>query len=107
MGQDKNTPGASGEGKARTDMHCHGCGKGFIAELDFSVSGNHVVECPRCGHEHCRVIEDGMITGERWDSRYGEAVQGRSFWKSDVLPAQTSTASAFLRDLWLNRTDQQ
>lgn len=100
-----SVPGASGDGPTRTDMHCHACGKGFIAELDFSVNGNHVVECPRCGHEHCRVIRNGEITDDRWSSR-GDlpTVRGRSFWKSDVLPARTTTAAAFLRDLWLNRT---
>jgi DNA-directed RNA polymerase subunit RPC12/RpoP len=99
-------PGVSGEGLTRTDMHCHKCGKGFIAELDFAINGNHVVECPRCGHEHCRVIKNGVITGDRWDGRNGETepIRGRSFWKSSVLPAQTSTAAAFLRHRWLNLT---
>lgn len=97
-------PGASGEGLTRTDMDCHNCGGGFIAELDFAINGNHVVECPRCGHEHCRVIKDGKITGERFEGRNGATTKGRSFWKSDVLPAQTSTAAIFLRDKWLNLT---
>ena len=100
-------PGVEGEGIVRTDMHCHECSKGFIAELDFSVNGDHVVECPRCGHEHCRTIRDGKITGERWSTRNGRegaVSKARSFWKSDVLPAQTSVAAMFLRDLWLNRT---
>lgn len=101
-------PGISGGGVTRTDMHCHACSKGFIAELDFSINGNHVVECPRCGHEHCRVIIDGRITDDRWGTRgYTNTVKGRSFWKSNVLPAQTTTAAAFLRDLWLNRVDFQ
>jgi len=40
-------------------------------DLDFEIDGNHVLECPECGHEHCRVITDGKITGDRWDSRNG------------------------------------
>lgn len=96
--------GIAGEGKTRTDMHCHHCGKGFIAELDFSINGNHVVECPRCGHEHCRTIKNGKITDDRWSSRSEtERIKGKSFWKSDVLPAQTSTASLFLRESWLRK----
>lgn len=97
-------PVPSGDGAVRTDMHCHQCGKGFIALLDFSIDGQHVVECPRCGHEHCRVIKDGVITGERWDSRQGRVIRGRSFWKSTVLPAATTTAAEYLRQAWLRRT---
>lgn len=105
---DLNVPGASGTGKVRTDMDCHQCSKTFIAELDFSINGNHVVECPRCGHEHCRVIKDGVITSERFDSRSDRIdVDKRCVWKSDVLQGQTSTVSAFIRDAWLNRSDLQ
>lgn len=101
------TPGISGEGITRTDMNCHACGKDFIAELDFSINGQHVVECPRCGHEHYRHIKDGKITEQRWLNNPGSAVpvRGRSFWKSDVLPARTTIAAAFIRDLWLNRSN--
>jgi DNA-directed RNA polymerase subunit RPC12/RpoP len=105
---DHNVPGASGVGRVRTDMDCHQCSKNFIAELDFSINGNHVVECPRCGHEHCRVIKDGVITSERFDSKENRIdVDKRSVWKSGVLQAQTSTAAAFIRDAWLNRSDVQ
>jgi DNA-directed RNA polymerase subunit RPC12/RpoP len=86
-------------------MYCHDCAKNFIAELDFSISGNHVVECPHCGHEHCRVIKDGKITEDRFNSTNGlPKVTGGSTWKSSVLPLKTSTAAAFLRDKWLNLT---
>lgn len=100
-------PGIEGTGWVKTDMHCHACSKGFVAELDFDVDGNHVVLCPRCGHEHCRVIKQGKITSERWQGRNDRPPdsRGRSFWKSDVLEAKTTTASRFLRDMWLNRTD--
>jgi ribosomal protein S27AE len=99
-------PGVSGEGVTRTDMSCTECGKGFIAELDFSLNGNHIIECPRCGHEHCRVIRDGSITEERWSSKNGgqAAHKARTFWKSSVLPAQTSIAALYLREKWLNLT---
>lgn len=90
----------------RTDLHCTNCPKQFIATLDMAVDGNHVVECPHCGHEHCRVIKDGVVTGERWDSREQRVdVDKRCVWKSDSLPMETSTAAAFIRELWLNRAD--
>lgn len=104
----QDVPGASGVGPVRTDMHCHQCDGNFVAELDFSINGNHVVECPRCGHEHCRVIKDGLITSERFDGRAQRIdVEKRCVWKSDVLQMKTSTTAAFIRDLWLNRSDLQ
>lgn len=90
----------------RTDMDCTECRRMFIATLDFSLDGNHIIECPWCSHEHCRVIEKGKVTGERWDSRVQRVnVEKRCVWKSDSRPAVTSTAAAFLRERWLNRDD--
>jgi DNA-directed RNA polymerase subunit RPC12/RpoP len=92
----------------RTDMNCTECSKNFIAQLDFGLDGNHVVECPYCGHEHCRVITNGKVTADRWDGRAQRVdVDKRCVWKSDSQPIQTSVASAFIRDAWLNRVDFQ
>ena len=92
----------------RTDMHCHHCHKAFIAQLDFGLTGNHIVECPYCGHEHCRVIKDGKVTGERWESRMQRFdVEKRCVWKADSQPIQTTTAAQFIRQAWLNRGDLQ
>jgi hypothetical protein len=90
----------------RTDMHCHECGKQFVAELDYSVTGNHIIECP-CGHEHCRVIQDGKITGDRWETRLQRVnVTTRSVWSPTHLQAKTTVVSHYLRDRWLNRSDR-
>ena len=87
----------------RTDLYCHNCGKTFVARLDFSVDGNHIIECP-CSHEHCRTIKDGIVTGDRWDSREQRVdVKGQSVWKADSRPISTSTAGAFLREKWMRR----
>ena len=87
----------------RTDMDCHECSNTFIARLDFGIDGNHIVECPYCGHEHCRVIEEGRITEERWSSRHQRVdVEKRCVWKNDVLPIKTTVACQFLREKWLN-----
>lgn len=92
----------------RTDLNCTNCSKNFIAQLDFGLDGNHIVECPYCGHEHCRVIEKGVVTEDRWSSRYQRVdVDKRCVWKSDSQPIITSTASAYIRELWLNRRDIQ
>lgn len=90
-------------GPRRTDMYCHHCGKNFIATLDYSLNGNHQVECP-CGHLHFRQIRNGVVTGERWGSDNNTiVVPKRNIWKHDSLPMKTSAASSFIRDRWLNR----
>lgn len=52
-----------------TELHCHECNGYIKFALDKSKNGEHVVICPKCGHEHCRVIKDGIVTGDRWSSR--------------------------------------
>ena len=53
----------------KQELYCHECGMYVQFELDLTLNGNHVLECPNCGHEHCRKVEDGVITDVRWDSR--------------------------------------
>lgn len=92
----------------RTDMNCTECSKNFVAQLDMSLDGNHVIECPYCGHEHCRVVTGGKVTGDRWESRRQRVdVDKRCVWKSDSQPIMTSTASAFIREAWLGRLTHQ
>lgn len=94
------------ENPVRTDMNCTNCSKNFIAQLDMALDGNHVVECPHCGHEHCRVIKAGVVTGDRFESRVQRhKVEKRCVWKCDSRPIVTSSAAAFLRDKWLNLED--
>lgn len=89
-------------GSVRTDMDCHECSKRFIAELDHDIDGNHTIECPWCGHGHCRVIKDGVVTGDRWSSTVGKGVECRRVWKHNELEIKTSVTCAFIRDRWLN-----
>ena len=91
----------------RTDLHCTECGRNFIALLNLRIDGNHVVECPYCRHEHCRVVQGGYVTGDRWDSRAQRTIkiEGRNVWKAGDQPIMTTGVSAFLRDRWLNRDD--
>lgn len=91
-------------GLTRTDMHCTNCAKQFTASIDFSLNGNHIVECPWCGHYHYRVIVDGKVTEERHNSDHRDhVVEKRYVWKSTSQPIVTSAAHAFIRDRWLNR----
>lgn len=97
------------EGLIRTELDCHNCtSKGitpnrFIATINYDLNGNHKIECPRCGHHHYRVVKDGVVTGERYDSDHRTIdVPRGTLWKSETVPIIASTASSFLRDLWLN-----
>jgi len=71
------------------ELYCHNCGNYVQFPIDLSLNGNHVLHCPSCNHEHCRVVKDGVITGERWDDR-----NGQSFWiSSNVTTSSSTTAS--------------
>lgn len=98
-----------GGGFQRTEMYCHACTKKFVAELNFDISGDFVIECAHCAHEHYRTIKNGKITEARWgtakDNSSVVRVNGRSVWKSSVIQAQTSTVAEFIRERWLNRSD--
>ena len=53
----------------RQELNCHECGGYVQFDIDLEIEGNHVLECPRCGHEHCRVVQKGKISETRWDTR--------------------------------------
>lgn len=55
----------------RQELHCHDCGKYIQFDLDLEVDGNHVLECPVCKHQHCRVVQKGKVSDIRWDNRNG------------------------------------
>lgn len=97
-----------GGGIQRTIFNCTNCRKEIIAELDYDIDGNHIVECPHCQHEHCRTIKKGKVTDHRWSSkpqRSEAEIKARRVWKSSVVQVKTSSASHFLRERWLNRED--
>lgn len=100
----------------RQEIHCHHC-NGYVSfDMDMELNGNHVLTCPKCGHEHCRVIKDGVITSERWDQRNGNSgavfyISTSSVVYNTISSTQTffdsSTTSGsgavYLTDLWMNR----
>jgi hypothetical protein len=55
----------------RQELYCHNCDRYVQFDLDTELDGNHVLDCSNCGHEHCRVVRNGKITGDRWDRRNG------------------------------------
>lgn len=96
--------------KERQEIHCHNCGKYVQFDIDVSLNGNHVLRCPNCDHEHCRVVRGGVITGDRWDSRNVTmtvthvTMSTASTWTSysSSTSATTNTSAYFLYDAWMN-----
>lgn len=91
----------------RQELWCHDCGKYVQFDVDVSLNGNHVLECPNCRHEHCRVVKDGVITDIRWASRNGPTYiisNGTAQYTnvSTYSTATSSTASTFLYAAWMN-----
>lgn len=78
----------------RQELYCHDCGNYVQFDIDMSLNGNHVLTCPVCGHEHCRVVYNGHITDIRWDSR--NIQKGVQYYNvSNVTISQSSTFSLY------------
>jgi hypothetical protein len=45
----------------RQELFCHGCDSYVQFNLDISISGNHHLDCPKCGHQHYRYVTNGVI----------------------------------------------
>lgn len=81
--------------KRRNELHCHNCDKYVQFIIDQGLDGNHVIPCPNCGHEHCRVVKNGLITDDRWDSRNGDTYYVAGYntaYTSSATIASTSSA---------------
>jgi hypothetical protein len=94
----------------RQELHCHACQSYVQFDLDLSMNGNHVLNCPKCGHEHCRVVKDGKITDDRWDQRNGGVdtstgivISGATYTTTSTYTV-VSTASTFTYSAWMNTT---
>lgn len=94
----------------RQELHCHECRRYVQFDLDLSLNGNHVLNCPNCGHQHCRVVRDGRITDIRWGHFNGPAITVSPYSivasTASVLTNYTlasgTTNGAFLHGAWLN-----
>lgn len=83
--------------RRRQELYCHACDHHVQFVCDLSLDGNHVLNCPNCGHEHCRVVKDGVITDIRWDSRNGPTHQIASTATSfSVIATYTASSSTFV-----------
>jgi DNA-directed RNA polymerase subunit RPC12/RpoP len=97
----------------RQELWCHNCSHYVQFDMDLSLNGDHVLECPNCGHEHCRVVENGQITEVRWGQRNGRGlgiiristfsatVSRISTWDTYTVGAAT-TSCVFLYGSWMD-----
>jgi hypothetical protein len=93
--------------KVRQELHCHNCDRHVQFELDMAMEGNHIITCPNCKHEHCRVIRRGKITSERWGQRNGPtysvsqysnvtySILSNSTWSSSTAGSTSSNFYTF------------
>lgn len=91
----------------RQELWCHDCSKYVQFDVDVALNGNHVMECPNCGHEHCRVVRDGVITDIRWGQRngptYSVATTNATVSTNSTFYSSTSS-SMFTYQSWMNTT---
>ncbi|MGB7281576.1 MAG: hypothetical protein WBE13_04870 [Candidatus Acidiferrum sp.] len=89
-------PGINDDSVERQELYCHACDRYVQFEIDLALDGNHVLNCPNCNHEHCRVVRGGKITDIRWDQRngltYAVSAECVSFTVGSVVTASTSNS---------------
>jgi DNA-directed RNA polymerase subunit RPC12/RpoP len=100
----------------KQELYCHNCGNYVQFDIDIELNGNHVLNCPNCGHEHCRVVKDGVITDDRWDSRNNTYSVTQTSWTtvstfntylsgtSNNNVVNNDSAKVFLYQAWMNNT---
>lgn len=90
----------------RQELHCHECNQYVQFNIDFELDGNHILNCPNCGHEHCRVVNNGVITGDRWDVRNSDTFQiSLGTCSTSVCSFTTmSGGDTLMSGLWMDTT---
>ena len=95
----------------RQELYCHDCTQYVQFDVDLELDGNHVFNCPNCGHEHCRVVKNGRITDIRWDRRNGPTVYvprvtitSSTTSTYDLYAADSGTRSFYLYQAWSTST---
>jgi len=79
----------------RQELWCHECQNYVQFNIDVSLNGNHVIVCPECGHEHCRVVENGRVTEVRWDSRNAGSSNMATYIATGTTASTTSTYATY------------
>ena len=53
--------------KVQVEFWCGECRHYIYVTMNTTLAGNHIMVCPSCGHRHYRVVQDGIITSDRFD----------------------------------------
>ena len=97
------------------ELYCHACEQYVQFDLDISRDGNYEIICPKCGHHHYRVVEDGVITDTRW-GRDASQQQVLINWGNNYTTISTGTTTTysyyatctsvdyFTQTAWINST---
>jgi len=81
--------------KERQELWCHECQRYVQFDIDVELNGEHVIVCPNCKHEHCRVVENGRVTEVRWDSRNRGGWSGSTYMATGMTSSGTSTYATY------------
>jgi hypothetical protein len=91
----------------RQELQCTNCGKYVRFDMDFGLDGNHEITCPLCQHIHYRVVKNGKITEERWNSSAGSIFTVSNVSASTgsygvtMCTGSATTSSYYLYDSWM------
>lgn len=53
------------------ELHCNACGYYLRFKIKPWKNGNLTIVCDNCGHQHCRRVENGVVTSDRWAGKNG------------------------------------
>lgn len=70
--------------RAAHEFDCTECRYFNYPMLDETFNGNYTIRCGNCGHDHYRVIKNGVVTADRHD-KYQPAAE-----VIHVMPSATS-----------------
>jgi hypothetical protein len=77
--------------KTKQELHCHNCQSYVQFDVDMELEGQYILDCPKCGHKHYRVVKNGEITDERW----GQDPSQNNFNTYIVSNATYTTSSTY------------
>lgn len=52
--------------RIEVEFWCAECKHYTYVRLNLGLNGNHVMNCPNCGHKHYRLVQRGVITSDRF-----------------------------------------
>jgi len=69
------------------ELHCHECQQYVQFEIDDGLDGEHILNCPKCNHQHYRVVDKGVVTSTRWGSDNRNIIIGTSATGYATVPS--------------------